>query len=158
MFIINIIHSLFFSFFACQNTPSEALKSEAITEVDKVTKETEIDSNQIKKTLDVDVKSLQKEKPVFDPVKHRHELLSNTKSNQTSGELYVRVTGVDAHPKSNFKARMERAGRSKIRKQAQYKDVPLSSIDMESLEVRKASCNDRANTCSANFKVRYGSI
>ena len=44
------------------------------------------------------------ETPKFDPVQHRKNLLSNTKSNRQIGELYVRVSGIDSYPKATLKA------------------------------------------------------
>ena len=161
--------SLFFSFFACQSGSSEL--SEQVTNqivqqvVKEVTAELEsaqkhISTETIKTAIqeeiqkkDTQQKDTQLSSPKFDPETHRKDLMSDRKSNQKAGELYVRVTGVAAYPKNNFKSRMEAAGRSKIREQAQIKNIPISAIDMDDMKVKKAKCD--GSTCSANFLASY---
>ena len=159
-----MLFSLFISFFACQSDPTEL--SEQVTNqiVQQVVKEVvaELESTQSQISTEVMKNVIQEEiskqnaqsdGPKFDPEAHRKELMSDRKSNRTSGEFYVRVTGVDAYPKSNFKSRMESAGRSKLKQHAQSKNIPTSSIDFGSMEVKQATCD--GSSCSANFRASY---
>ena len=152
--------TFFLSFFAC-NTKTTELSEELTSQIVKqVVSEIEssaqeqLSAENIKELIQEEVKKTA-ETPKFDPVQHRKNLLSNTKSNRQFGELYVRASGIDAYPKSNFKSRMEAAGRSKLRTHAQSKDVLLSSLNMEDMKVERATCNDKTNTCSANFRLKY---
>ena len=154
-----IFVTFFLSFFAC-NTKTTEISEEVTTQIVKqVVSELESSAqdNSVQKILRIDQEEVKKtaETPKFDPVQHRKNLLSNTKSNRQIGELYVRVSGIDSYPKSNFKSRMEAAGRSKLRTHAQSKDVPLSSLNMEDMKVERATCSDKTNTCSANFRLKY---
>ena len=155
-----IFVTFFLSFFAC-NTKTTEISEELTTQIVKqVVSELEssaqeqLSAENIKELIQEEVKKTA-ETPKFDPVQHRKNLLSNTKSNRQIGELYVRVSGIDSYPKSNFKSRMEAAGRSKLRTHAQSKDVPLSSLNMEDMKVERATCSDKTNTCSANFRLKY---
>ena len=159
-----MLFSLFFSFFACQSGSSELTEQVTNQIVQQVVKEVTAElesaqkqiSSEITKTEireEVQNKDSQLTGPKFDPETHRNDLMSERKSNVKSGELYVRVTGVAAHPKSNFKSRMEAAGRSKLREHAQSKNIPISAIDMDKMKVKKAKCD--GSTCSANFSTPY---
>ena len=152
--------TFFLSFFAC-NTKTTELSEELTSQIVKqVVSELESSAQEqliaenIKELIQEEVKKTS-ETPKFDPVQHRKNLLSNTKSNRQFSELYVRVSGIDAYPKSNFKSRMEAAGRSKLRTHAQSKDVSVSSLNMEEMKVERATCNDKTNTCAANFRLKY---
>jgi hypothetical protein len=156
--------SIFLSLFACQKETdqlSEEVTSQIVNQVvQEVLSELEalpqnqITTENIKELIQEEIQK-NANTPKFDPVKHRQDLLSNNKTNRQFGELYVRVTGIDAYPKNNFKSRMESAGRSKIRSHAQSKNIPVSSLDMEDMKVQKATCDDGANRCSANFRLKY---
>ena len=155
---------IFLSLFACQKEPaqiSEELTAQIVNQVVKevvsemeVLPQNQITTENIKEFIQAEVQK-STETPTFDPVKHREELLSNTKTNRKFGELYVRVTEIDAYPKSNFKSRMESAGRSRLRSQAKYKNIPISSLDMDKMKIQKATCDDESNRCSANFRLKY---
>ena len=152
--------TFFLSFFACNTKTteiSEELTSQIVKQVVSELESTAQEQLSVENNKDLIQEEVKKnaETPKFDPVQHRKKLLSNTKSNRQFGELYVRASGIDAYPKSNFKSRMEAAGRSKLRTHAQSKDVPVSSLNMEDMKVERATCSDKTNTCSANFRLKY---